>query len=83
MKYIEELEAGDSFSVNGNYYIATIDFKKNNTKLCIDLVNGSNRWFEATVMVEPIQIYRLDKENNIIPLKETKKDVITENQNIS
>lgn len=76
MKYIEELACGDYFSLNNDFFIVTTDFKKNNTRLCISLNTGESRWIDNTIMVDILMIYRLDKDNNIIPFKETKKDDI-------
>lgn len=83
MKFIEELNCGDALLANNEAYIITTDFKKNNDRLCVCLKDGSTRWFAANTVVEPIQIYRLDKDNNIIPFKETIKDDIAQNTNIS
>lgn len=83
MKFVEELECGDCFSVNNEFFIVTTDFKKNNDRLCVSLTNGASRWFSANTLIDHLMIYRLDKENNIIPFKETTKDDITQNTNIS
>lgn len=73
--YIEELECGDCFIHNNSKYIMGIDVKKNGNKLCINLENGSPRWFESDSIIEKIAIFYTDKESNIIAIKETKKDV--------
>lgn len=83
MKFIEELACGDCFTINNESFIITTDFKRNNNRLCVSLKDGFTRWFESSTMVEPIQIYKLDKDNNIIPFKETVKDDITQNTNVS
>ena len=74
MKFIEELSCGDCFQVDNDFFIVTTDFKKNNSRACISLQSGSSRWFDANFTVDTINIYRLDKENNLIPFKETVKD---------
>lgn len=74
MKYIEELTSGDCFIVDNKPYLLTIDFKSNGSKLAYSLENGSPRWVKNTDIVEIMPVYRLDKDNNIIAIKETKKD---------
>lgn len=74
MKYIEELNAGDSFQVDNNIYIITSDFKKNGDRNCIDLSSGSPRWISPNTIVDICPVYILDTENNITPVKPTKKD---------
>lgn len=76
MKFLEELLCGNTFLLNSNAYILTTDFKKNGSRLCVCLKDGSTRWLEGNTVIEAIQIYRLDKENNIIPFQETPKDDI-------
>jgi hypothetical protein len=83
MRFVEELDCGDCFDINNEFYIVTTDFKKNNDRLCVSLANGSSRWLSGNTLVDTISIYRLDKENNIIPFKETQKNDITQNTNIS
>lgn len=73
MKLVEELEFGDCFHLNNDFFIVTTDFKKNNDKLCVSLLNGSTRWIQSNSIVEELSIYRLDKDNNIIPFKITEK----------
>lgn len=73
MKYIEELTPGDTFTLNSSIYIVTIDFRKNGSKLCIDLQTGSPRWIDASEIVDFNPIYILDASNNIIPIKNTPK----------
>jgi len=82
-KFIEELESGDSFLLDSIYYVLSIDHKKDGSKLGISLIDGSPRWFKGNTIIEKIQIYTMDKDNNIIPIKETKKDDTYKAQNIS
>lgn len=77
MKYIEELSHGDFFIHNSIYYILTTDFKKNHDRLAISLVDGFSSWFKPDVIVEKTFLYSLDTSNNIIPIKEMKKDEIS------
>jgi hypothetical protein len=72
-KYIEELISGDSFSKDSVFYVLTNDFKKNGDRLAISLKDGCCRWFEASTIVENNQLYIMDKDNNIIPIKTTEK----------
>lgn len=77
-KYIEELSCGDAFYVDKEYFILTRDFKKNGSKLSVGLKDGISRWFESNKIVEDVQLYIMDKDNNIIPIKPTEKiDVST------
>lgn len=78
MKYLEQFGYGDTFSFEGKLYILTSDFKvqKDHTQLsCINLKTGHSRWISANSIVDAEPIYRLDNDNNIIPIKESKKDV--------
>jgi hypothetical protein len=74
MKYLEELETGDSFQSNGDYYIVTTDFKKNRQKLCVDLKTGFCKWFKPEDGVENIDLFTFDKDSNMMPIKERKKE---------
>lgn len=74
MKYIEELHYGDFFIYNSIYFLLTTDFKKNNDRLVISLIDGSSHWLKPETIVEKINLYSLDKNNNIIPLKEHKNE---------
>lgn len=73
MKYLEELKAGGCFSYQENIYLLTSDFKSNGKKLCYNLADGSCRWLQQETIVEDEQLYILDKNNNIHPIKEHKK----------
>jgi hypothetical protein len=73
MKYIEELTNGDAFSYNNLFFLLTADFKKDNSKLCYNIVDGSCQWFSPTEIVESMQLFYIDKDNNIKPIKETPK----------
>lgn len=84
MKYIEELTNGDCFLYENSVYLLTSDFKKDGSRLCYRIDMGFPKWFEPTVVVENTEIYRMDQHNNIIPIRETKKNdqTILQNQNI-
>lgn len=82
-KYIEELTFGDCFIFEDDYYVLSIDYKKDGSRYCVSLKDGGPRWFKQDNIVEKIQIYTMDKDNNIIPLKETPKDANIKTQNIS
>lgn len=83
-KYIEELNNGDSFVLDSICYVLTTDFKKNGQRLAISLIDGSTRWFESSTIAENNQLYYMDKDNNIIPLKPTEKlDATNPTKNIS
>lgn len=74
MKYIEELVNGDSFTYNKEFFVLTSDFKKDNSRLSFNIKDGSPRWFSATEIVNKTELYFIDENNNIVPIKETKKD---------
>lgn len=76
MKYIELANSGNCINHNNCYYIVTSDFKKNGQRLCISITDGSSRWLEPNTMIEIIQLFYTDKDNNIVPFIETKKDDI-------
>lgn len=74
MKYIEELNSGDCFVTDKEYFVLTSDHKKNGQRLCYSLQDGSARWFDGNFGVDHEPVYVLDKENNIVAIKITKKD---------
>lgn len=80
MKYIEELLSGTTFSIDDKLYLLTCDHKANGFRLCYSLTEGLPQWIGSNTIVEVSPIYTLDQSNNIVPVKETKKD---ENINIS
>lgn len=73
MKYIEELECGDTFSHNDQVFVLTSDFKSNGSRLCYSLISGQPTWFQNNAMIEHDPVYTLDKDNNILPIKTTQK----------
>jgi hypothetical protein len=74
MNYIEELVAGDAFIHNNIYYILTSDFKKDGQKLSYSLIDGFPKWLNGSSIVEKINLYTIDQTNNILPIKEHKKE---------
>ncbi len=83
MKYLEEISIGDCFVLSGNYFILTTDFKKNGDKLAVCLSDGSSKWIKSNDMIDPIDIFTLDKDNNIIAIREREKNAANTNTNIS
>ena len=83
MKYLEELNIGDCFTISNSYFILTSDFKKNGDKLAVCLSNGLSKWINSSPVVDLVDIFTLDKENNIIAMKERQKDAANTNSNIS
>lgn len=73
MKYIEELNNGDSFRVNDVYFMITSDFKNNGQRLGYSLVDGSAKWFNPNTIISVEPIYILDKDNNVIAIKPAQK----------
>lgn len=83
MKYIEELDNGSTFEKNGYFYLLTSDFKKGHRK-AYSMKDGSSRWFSDSEIVEQFPLYSLDKENNLIAVKEeTSATTETKTTNIS
>ena len=74
-KYIEELNPGDSFTHLEEMYILSYNFKKIGDRSAINLRNGESQWFISNQIIDVIQLYYLDRDNNIIAIKEVKKDV--------
>lgn len=73
MKYLEELELGDTFFLEDKLYILTADFKSNGQRLCYSLLDGFAFWFKNQTIIRHTPIYILDQDNNTIPVKITKK----------
>lgn len=74
---IEEIENGDSFEANGSHYIITCDFRKNGNRLAVNLRNGGSEWFEPNTIVDKISLMFVNRDNNMVAIKETKKDDIS------
>ena len=74
MKYLEELSIGECFIYNKDYLIVTSDFKKNNSKFCINLTTGYGKWISPNEEVDQIDIFTLDKDSNILAIRERQKD---------
>ena len=74
MIYLEELISGDCFSLEDNNYIVTTDFKKDGKKLCVNLKTGFSNWIKPDETVETIDIFKFDKDSNIIAIRERNKD---------
>jgi hypothetical protein len=83
MKYIEELQYGDCFSFENKYFVLTTDFKRNGDKLAVCLSDGNLKWIKSNDIINNIDIFTLDKENNIIAIKEREKHAANTNTNIS
>jgi len=83
MKYLEEISSGDCFGLSGKYFILTTDFKKNGDRLAVCLSDGSSKWIKSNDMIDSIDVFTLDKDNNIIAMKERIKDAANSNKNIS
>ena len=84
MKYIEELNPGDCFEYSGKYYVLSCDFKGNGKRMCVSLYDGFSNWLDGECIINPTDIFTMDKDNNIIAIKERKKDDISNTtQNVS
>lgn len=72
MKYLEELKPGDTFSYKEDIFVVTIDFKfkdENKYSYVINIRTGSGVWLSDTSIVEFTELYYIDKDKNIIPIK--------------
>lgn len=69
MKYVEELNSGDAFTFKDQLFILTSDFKNNGSRKAINLNDGMCKWFDANSTCEFIDLFMLDKNNNIIKVK--------------
>lgn len=74
MKYIEEISSGDCFEHNGKFYLLTQDFKKNGDRMCISLEDGFPSWLSQSTIINRVDLFTMDKDNNIIAIKERKKE---------
>ena len=77
IKYIEELNIGDCFTTSDGGYILTTDFKSNGYRLAISLKTGQSKWISGDTIVTIIDIFTLDKDNNIVAFKERKKEDVS------
>jgi hypothetical protein len=76
MKYLEELNPGDSMELNNEYYIVTSDFKNDGSKMCVSLKTGFCRYLKPDAIVNSLPLYFLDKESNVVPIKPILKEQI-------
>jgi len=83
MKYLEELSFGDCFEHQDLHYILSSDFKSNGKKMCLCLETGFSYWFSGDLMISVTDLFTMDKNNNIIAIKERKKDDPIKDQSIS
>lgn len=72
--YIEELSNGDCFDYKNMKYVLSSDHKKSGDRLCLCLIDGSSRWLKSDTIIEKTQLFFMDKDNNIVAIKESKKD---------
>ena len=79
MNYIEELKFGDTFEHNNTIFVLSTDFKSNGQKMCVCLMDGSCQWLEGNTIVSKIELYTLDKSNNILPIKTTENKYAIKN----
>lgn len=69
MKYLEELQSGDTFTISDKIYLLTSDFKGNGNRLCYSMEDGFPSWISQSTIVESINLFKLDKDNNILSIK--------------
>lgn len=78
MKYLEELTSGECFEFKDNFFILTQDFKKNGDRSCIQLDTGFSKWLKADSIVKITDIFTMDKDSNIVAIKERVKDNVSD-----
>jgi len=79
MNYIEELEPGQAFIHKKSSYVLTSDFKKNGDRLCVSPVSGQCRWLGGGEMVDSLVLYTIDKDSNLVHLREQDANDTTKN----
>lgn len=79
MKYIEELSSGDCFELNDIIFLVTIDFKKDGSRLCYKLIDGSPKWFAPSEIVKMSPVFAMDSNNHFYPIKEEKNKYDSKN----
>ncbi|HUU87223.1 MAG TPA: hypothetical protein VMX17_05675 [Candidatus Glassbacteria bacterium] len=77
MKYLEELIPGECFTFEKNHYIKLGDYKKSGERCCVSLNTGTTRWLQENIMVDLEPIYSLDRENNVIAIRNTEKNNVS------
>lgn len=84
MKYIEEISPGDCFEYQNKKFILTSDIRNREYKQesqAIGLHDGFPRWMDTGLAVEKIELYLIDDDKNIVPIKEYKNE-FAEDKNI-
>jgi len=74
LKYLEELQNGEAFYADESHWLVTADFKNSGKRLCYSLRDGYAKWFDGNTIINLSPIYSLDKDNNIIPIREYKNE---------
>lgn len=71
MKYLEELKSGDLFLRKDEIFLKTMDFKGSNRYkyYCISIKNGTGSWLDGDESVDIIDLYKRDKDGNILSIK--------------
>jgi hypothetical protein len=73
MKYIEELNYGQIFVYEKQFYILTNNFKHDNKKniqhMCTQLNTGAIRWLDATHIVSCVPVFYQDDRNLLHPIE--------------
>jgi hypothetical protein len=72
-KYVEELEGGDVFLLNNEYFSVSTDYKKNGDKMCVSLKSGNIKWVAGNSVIDHTAIYTMDSENNLVSIKPIEK----------
>jgi hypothetical protein len=64
MKYLEELKPGECFCITKELFIVTMDFKKDGSRMVVNLNSGISRWMNGSTVCDISPIFTLDNENN-------------------
>lgn len=76
------MENGECFMCSNELYIITSDFRKNKDiyeKKTVSIKNGTCRWMSHNTIVEKIDLFYRDKDNNILLCKEFKDEAFKQN----
>ena len=73
IKRLEDLETGDTFELDGHFYVLSSDYKRRGDMSCISLVNGNSKWINPDQFIEHNPVYYLDHDNNVIAIKPLEK----------
>lgn len=75
INYIEELDPGDAFIYNEEFYVLSAD-KTSKARICYSLQTGFVRHLNNSTIISKAKLLTLDDNNNIIPIKHDSNETI-------